>query len=247
MPPPALPALAPMLQKLQRRSTFTSQECDALLELPFRLMHMEAGAYLLREGDIPKNCCVLLSGMAYRHKLAKDGSRQILSIHFAGDLLGLDQGLLELADHNVQSLSRVDVGFTPYQAILDLGLAFPNIARALSRATFVDASISREWIVNVGRRNARQRIAHLICELVVLQDDGGSGKSRRIEWLLTQEQLGDATGLTPVHVNRTLQELRAAGLIRSDRHALTILDWTALQDVGGFTRSYLHLPMARAA
>ena len=237
-------ALAPLLYKLQRRSTFRATETDALLGLPIRRQALDASAYLVREGEVPKSCCVLLSGFVYRHKLARNGSRQILAIHFKGDLLGLNHELLSAADHSIQCLSRAEVAFIRHEDISAMAAEFPNIGRALWRETLVEASVVREWIVNVGQRNARERIAHLLCELALRQDIEADPASRSIDWPLTQEQLGDATGLTAVHVNRTVQGMRAAGLISTDRHSVTILDWAALQHAGAFNRTYLHLPDA---
>lgn len=242
----AFQPLMPLLDKLRRRSTFSAEESDALLAIPHRASAIQPGAYLFRDGDVPQGYGVLLAGSLYRQKFARDGSRQILAVHLAGDLLGLDQGTLAAHDYSLQSLSRADVAFISHQAMLDLVVAFPNIAQALWRETIVDASIGREWFVNIARLSARGRVAHLICELATRQDAAMLDDST-IDWPLTQEQLGDATGLTPVHVNRTLQAMRATGLISSQRHALTILDWAALRDAGDFNPAYLHLPIAIAA
>lgn len=239
MPDVDAPTLATLVHHLQARSTLSAEERGALLSLPFRPSHDQAGSYLIRVGDPPSHCCVLLSGSAYRHKLAGDGARQILAIHFAGDPLGLGLGLLEASEHSVQTISPCHVAHIPHRAIVDIADRFPNIARAFWRESLVEASIAREWIVSLARGSARKRVAHLICELAIRQstrmEDGTT-----IDLPLTQEQVGDATGLTSVHVNRTMQEMRGAGLIRTDKRALTILEWTQLQEVGEFSRGYLH-------
>lgn len=245
MPATPLPTLTPLLEKLQRRSILTTEESDALLAIPYRTSVLHPGAYLFRDGDVPQNCSVLLSGSVYRQKVSRDGARQILAVQFAGDLLGLDQSSLHVCDYSIQSLSHAEVAFVSHRAIIDVLSAFPNIAAALWRESFIEASIAREWFVNIARRSALGRVAHLICELAVRQD-AAMLDDRRIDWPLTQEQLGDATGLTPVHINRTLQAMRATGLISSERHVLTILDWAALRDAGDFNPAYLHLPAARA-
>ena len=235
--------LAPLLEHLSRRSSFTSAEADALLALPVRLARPGPGAYLVREGDASSHYCVLLSGFAYS---TGEGARQILAVHIKGDLIGWDGGLLECADFSAQVLSPATVAYIPRQAIVDLTLAHPNIGRALWRELLVDASVAREWIVNVGQRSARQRIAHLLCEVKVRQERGAGDPQPVVDWPLTQEQLGDATGLTAVHVNRTMQGMRGAGLIRTARHSVTVLDWNALQAEGDFSRAYLHLPATHA-
>jgi CRP-like cAMP-binding protein len=235
-------ALAPVVAKLTRRSPLDPVEIDALLALPHRLMDKDAASYLVREGDRALDCVALLSGFAHRSKTTGAGGRQILSIHLRGDLLDLQNGLLARADHSVQALSAVKVAFIPYRAILDLAAAYPAIARALWRDTLVDGSIFREWIVNVGRRDARQRISHLLCELAVRQEAAGLCQAPRYEWPMTQEQIGDATGLTPVHVNRTLQGMRSRGLLSTDKRSVTITNWPKLQAEGDFNRAYLHEP-----
>lgn len=233
-------ALTPMVSKLSRYSQLGPVETQALLDLPHRLATSDAGSYLVREGDRSDNCVLLLSGFVYRSKIAGSGSRQILSIHLRGDLVDLQNSLLGEADHNVQTLTGAEVAYIPQQALLDVADAHPAIARALWRDTLVDGSIFREWILNVGQRNARQRISHLLCELTLRQKEAGLSEGPRYEWPMTQEQLGDATGLTSVHVNRTLQAMRKDGLIDTGPRTVTIPNWPALQRAGDFGRAYLH-------
>lgn len=240
MPTPQPNALAPMIRKLSTRSQLGSAETQALLGMPQRLAAADSGSYLVREGDISDDCALLLSGFVYRSKIAGSGARQILSIHVRGDLIDLQNSLLGEADHNVQALTQVQIAYIPQQAILRVAGAYPAVARALWRDTLVDGSIFREWILNVGQRNARQRISHLLCELTLRQEEAGLCEGPRYEWPMTQEQLGDATGLTSVHVNRTLQGLRKDGLIHMRNRSVTIVDWAGLQREGDFSRAYLH-------
>lgn len=247
MPTPDPNVLAPMVHKLTKRSRLGSAETQALLGLPYRLATSDAHSYLVREGDKSGVCVLLLSGFVYRSKIAGSGTRQILSIHLRGDLVDLQNSLLDTADHNVQALTRADVAYIPQQAILNVAEAFPAVARALWRDTLVDASVFREWILNVGQRDARQRISHLLCEITLRQEEAGLCEGPTYEWPMTQEQIGDATGLTSVHVNRTLQAMRKDGLISTGSHAVTIKDWRALQAAGDFNRAYLHQDAALAA
>jgi CRP-like cAMP-binding protein len=142
MPTSNVQPLAMMLGKLKRRSTFTADETAALLGLPFRLAALNAASYIVREGDDPQYCCVILSGSVYRHKTALNGARQILAIHFRGELVGVNHGLLAAADHSIQTLSAADVAFIPHGALLNVAAEFPNIARALWRETLVEASVA---------------------------------------------------------------------------------------------------------
>lgn len=234
--------LAPMLDKLTRRSPLGPAETNAILALQYRLADVDPGTYLVREGNKVKNCCLLLWGFVYQSKITGSGSRQIVSIHLRGDLVDLQNTLIEDADHNVQALTHAQVAYIPCQAILNLTEAYPAIGRALWLDTLVDASMAREWILNIGQRNARQRIAHLLCELALCQEAAGICKAPDYELPMTQEQIGDATGLTSVHVNRTLGTLRADGLISTDGRKVTIKDWSGLRSAGDFSKGYLHQP-----
>lgn len=231
-----------MLRRLRSRASISSDEGEALLALPHRLSLLDAGAYIVREGDRAEKCCALLGGFVYRHKVVGSGARQILSVHVSGDVVDLQNSLLDRADHNVQTLTRAEVALIPRQAILDLCGRYPAIAHALWVDTLVDASVSREWIANVGRRTARQRIAHLFCEIALRQESAGLCERPHYAWPMTQEQVGDATGLTSVHVNRVLQGMRADRWISTTKNSVTITDWDDLQEAGDFNRSYLHLP-----
>jgi CRP-like cAMP-binding protein len=241
-PPPhfARQTLNPMLRKLERRGRLAQADRDALLALPHHVRRVAAGAHLVRDGDRPDHCCALLSGFAFRHKITGDGGRQIMAIHMEGDFLDLQNALLPVSDHNVQVLTDAEIVFVPRDAIRELALAHPAIALALWIDTLVDASIFREWVVNVGRRDARARIAHMLCEFSVRLEAAGLASDHRYELPMTQEQLADAVGLTSVHVNRILRQLGEQGLISRNRRAIVIEDWPRMRDVGDFNDRYLH-------
>jgi CRP-like cAMP-binding protein len=183
---------------------------------------------------------MLIHGFAFRQKILSDGSRQILSFHIPGEFLDLQNCLLEVADHNVQALSRCLVAIIPKELLLQVMSARPAVRQAIWLDSLLDASVFREWIANVGRRDAKQRIAHLLCELALRLKVAGIGAGPTFDFPLTQEQIADATGLTAVHTNRTLQALRRSGLISLTASKLTILDWDALAGAGDFNERYLH-------
>jgi len=185
-------------------------------------------------------CTVLLQGFAYRQKILSDGSRQIISFHIPGEFLDVQNCLLEVADHNVQALTRCLVAVVSKELLLQVMSDRPAVRQAIWLDSLLDASVFREWVVNVGRRDARQRIAHLLCELALRLKAAGLGEGPLFDFPLTQEQIADATGLTAVHTNRTLQALRRAGLINLTASKLTILDWDALAEAGDFSERYLH-------
>jgi CRP-like cAMP-binding protein len=233
--------LAPMLRKLSKWSVLSEEDSQAVLDLPYQTRSIARGNYIVRDGDQPTRSCMILSGYAYRHKVVGNGGRQILSVHMKGDLVDLQNSLLRTADHSVQALTDAVVAFIPVQAIREIAFARPSVGMAMWYDTLVDASIHREWNANVGRRDARARIAHLLCEFGVRLQDAGLGNLCSYELPMTQEELADATGITPVHVNRTLKGLDKEGLLDRTLRSVTITDWDMLANVGDFSPDYLHI------
>jgi len=201
---------------------------------------LDAQSYSVREGDRPDRCAVLVSGYAFRHKVTGNGERQIMSINIPGEALDFQNLFLEESDHNVQMLTRAAVAEVPQHAMEQLALTQANVARAIFINTLVEASIFREWTLNIGRRDSRSRIAHLLCEFAYRLSLQGLEPSGDYELPMTQEQLADATGLTAVHVNRVLKGLQAEGLIDRNRRTVSFPDWKRLRDVGDFNARYLH-------
>jgi CRP-like cAMP-binding protein len=229
------------VRRLETRAPIDEAGKRALLALPYSYRTLEPATYVLREGEPPQACALLLSGFAYRHKVTGDGERQILSVHMSGEFLDLQNSFLAVADHNVQALTRVDVALIPVDALRRLVDEHPQVGRAMWIDTLIDASIFREWMVNVGRRDSLSRLAHLLCEFALRLEAASLAADRRYELPMTQEQIADATGLTPVHVNRVLKELGRLGLIERNKRAVTIADWEGLRAVGDFSTRYLHL------
>lgn len=232
-----------LVERWSKHSKLSDADRNALLGLPFARKSFGRDAYIVRQGQKATDCCLLLKGFAYRQKLIRNGSRQIISFHVPTEFVDLQNGLLAVADHNVQCLDGCEVALFPRKALMELAEQSPGIRLAMWVDTLIDASIFREWVVNVGRRDSRARIAHLLCELVVRLDGIGANHHGTYDFPITQEQLADATGLTPVHTNRTLQGLRKAGLIQLGSKSLKVLDWEKLRDVGDFDELYLHSQM----
>ena len=230
-----------VIRRLARRAPLGEEDRQAVRALPFSCRTMEPASYVVREGDRPANCVLLLDGFAYRHKVTGGGERQILSLHMAGEFLDLQNTLLGVADHNVQILTRSEVATVPVAALQELAETHPAVGRAMWVDTLVDAAIFREWLVNVGRRDSISRLSHLLCEYALRLQEAGLGDAYGYILPMTQEQLADAVGLTPVHVNRVLKELGRLGLIDRQKRSVTILDWGRLQAIGDFNSRYLHL------
>ena len=229
------------VRRLESRSRLAEEDRNAIRALPFTFRTLDPAAYMVREGEEPETCNLLLSGFAFRHKVTGAGERQILSVHLAGEFLDLQNGFLAVADHNVQALTRVEVAGVPVPALQRLADAYPRVARAMWIDTLIDAAIFREWLVNVGRRDSTSRIAHILCELALRLREAGLSERDGYQLPMTQEQLADAVGLTPVHVNRVLQALGRDGLITREKRAIAITDWDGLRRVGDFSTRYLHM------
>jgi CRP-like cAMP-binding protein len=232
--------LAPLVRRWSKRIDLSHEDRQAILTLPFRLEIFAKDAYVMREGHQPAECTLLLRGFAYRQKLLSDGGRQIIAFLVPTEFADLPANVLGTADHNVQSLSRSEVAIIPRSALLDLWHARPAVRMAIWMDTLIDAAIVREWVVNVGRRDSRARIAHLLCEIASRLHVAGARDGEMFDFPVTQEQLADATGLTPVHTNRMLQTLRREGLIQLTSGSLRILDWQGLREAADFDDLYLH-------
>ena len=234
--------LEPLVHKLAYRAELNAEDRAAILALPFTLKTMERGQYIVRERELATQSCVMLSGYSIRSKVVATGDRQIVAIHMKGECLDLQNSLLKVADHSVQMLTPGKVALIPRDEIIRLTLERPRVGHAMWVDTLVDGSIFREWIANVGRRDARTRVAHLLCEFAVRLKSAGLGDETGYELPMNQEQLADATGLTSVHINRTLKALDRDGLIdRANPRAIRIGDWRKLADVGDFDSNYLHM------
>jgi CRP-like cAMP-binding protein len=229
-----------VVRRLESRTKLDGEDRAAIRALPLTYRTLEPAAYIVREGEAAEVCVLLLAGFAYRHKVTGDGERQIMSVHMPGEFLDLQNSLLGCADHNVQTLTRCEVASVPVSALRTLADERPRVGRAMWIDTLIDSAIFREWIVNVGRRDSISRISHLLCEFALRLEAAGLAEHRSYELPMTQEQIADCTGLTPVHVNRVLKELGRQGLISRDKRAVQILDWNRLQHIGDFNTRYLH-------
>jgi len=239
-------ALEPMLRKLRLWARLDASDEQALMELPHDIVTIGKQRTLVNEGDLVTHCWLMISGFCVRYKIVGDGGRQIVSVHMLGDLVDLQNALLGVADHGVQALTECEMAKIPIEAIRRLTDRRPKVKDALWYDTLVDGSIFREWVANVGRRDSKTRIAHLLCEFALKLDAVHMGEQLNYELPMTQEQLADATGLTPVHVNRMLQTLAKEGLIeRVTSKSVVIGNWQRLAEAGDFDRSYLHLDAAQ--
>ena len=202
---------------------------------------------LIREGEKPKAVNLVLQGWACRYKQLPNGRRQTVHFFIPGDLCDANVFILDQMDHGIASITQLrygEIGAAEFEAIMARS---PTLTRALWLNELVNASVAREWVANVGQRSAIERIAHVFCEMFVRLESLGLTEGTSCDWPLTQSDLADATGLTPVHVNRTLQLLRSQGLIELRGRRLLVHDLDGLKRLSMFNPNYLHLEGHRQA
>lgn len=232
-------SLERLLRKLEQFGPLEDEDRKALLGLPVSFKPVEAGAVVTAEGEPLTRCAVLLRGFGYRHRLLKSGSRQVVAIHVPGDVPDLRDALLGFASSTMQMLTPGEIAFLPRSALRRLMRERPTVLDAFWHETLVDGAISSEWIANLGRRDAHARIAHLLCEFITRLRAAGLSGDDGYDLPMTQEQIADATGLTAVHVNRTLQSMRKSGLIHGRGRSISWVDWDRLRDAAEFDPAYL--------
>ncbi|CCE07982.1 putative transcriptional regulatory protein, Crp/Fnr family [Bradyrhizobium sp. STM 3843] len=206
-----------------------------------RVRSFAARADVAREGEKPKDVHLILAGWACRYKQLDDGRRQILSFLLPGDICDLNVFILEEMDHSIGTITPVTIADLPREFFDDINAEHPRIAAAFWWETLVAAAIQREWTTNLGQRTALERMAHLLCEIFYRLQLTGLTEQNTCEFPLTQSDLAEATGLSKVHVNRTLQDMRAGELIVLKGKILMLPELDRLMSTGLFNAKYLHL------
>jgi CRP-like cAMP-binding protein len=234
-------SLTRLIRKLESITSLSDDDRQAILDLPVRITELRADADIVREGDRPSQCCLLVEGFLCRYKTLPDGKRQILAFYISGDIPDLLSLHLEVMDHSIAAITPSRVAFIPHDALRRLTKENPRVAGAFWRDTLVDASVFREWIVNVGSREAYSRIAHLLCEIFARLKAVGLAKANAFDFPVTQSEIGQATGLSTVHVNRSVMQLRGDGLIILEKNRCTIPNLARLEQAAMFDPAYLHL------
>jgi CRP-like cAMP-binding protein len=233
--------LNPFIQKLGRRFVLSGAEEKALTGASERLRDVQARTALILEGDVPDHVHLIQKGFACRYKVLPDGGRSIVAFLIPGDFCDLNVSILGRMDHCIGAISSCDVVRIPRSVMNELSGNYPILSRALQWAGLVDEAILREWLVCMGRRSADKQVAHLFCEFLIRLQEVGLATENSYHFPLTQADLGDATGLSNVHVNRVLQELRGLKLVVFKERRVTLPNVAAIQSYAGFNPNYLHL------
>jgi len=236
-----------LLRRLERFTRLSGDEAAVARDLTQRTRLVPAHSDIVREGESPGDVRLIVSGWACRYRMLEDGRRQIISLLLPGDLSDIHAAAFARMDHSIGALTDVHLAEIPHDRIEQAMLARPTIRRALRLDMLAKAAIQREWTVSLGQRTAFERIGHLFCELYLRLDAAGLAAGTSCEMPITQTDLADLTGITPVHVNRTLQDLRARGLITLKGRVLDIPDFARLAHDVLFSPDYLHLDERRHA
>ena len=238
MPPNLTSAL---ITKLTVSNVLDNEDVEALRRLPVHQREFKAREAIVSDGQRPHECCLIGDGFAFRSKTTSEGQRQVLSLHIPGEVPDLQSLHLKVMDHDLTTLTPCTLGFIPHAAVMSLTKERPNVAAALWRETLIDAAIFREWLLSLGRRSADARMAHLLLELHRRLEAVGRAREWEFELPVTQADLGDCLGLSTVHVNRVLQQLRKEDLIEVQRTNFRLVDPQKLEALAEFDPTYLHL------
>ncbi|MEY9237024.1 CRP-like cAMP-binding protein [Bradyrhizobium japonicum] len=231
---------AALVRRLRTSSGISDDDVKEIEALPIAVRQYPADTPVVRDGERATNCCLIADGFCARSKTISSGRRQILSIHIPGEIPDLMSLFLHVMDHDLSTLAPCTLGFISLETLRKLHQRSPSVAEMFWRDTLIDAAMFREWIVNVGQRPAPARLAHVMIELrerlrVIGRLDGNS-----FEMPLTQEQIGEALGITGVHANRVIKQLRQEGIVELHRGRVTVLDERKFLDLADFDGRYLH-------
>lgn len=229
-------------RKLAHHADFSRAERDALDRLLGRdVRTLKGRSLLVEEGAAPTEISVILSGWACRYTHVPNGRRQIVAFYLPGDVCDFNVFMMTAFDQSIAAIDGARVAGIGRAALSELSKAHPRISRALWWESFAATAIQREWLINIGQRNAKQRVAHLLCELIRRLDAAGRDEGGICDVPLSQADIADACAMTAVHTNRTLQALRKMGLATLHHGRLTVPDRAALHDFAGFDPAYLQL------
>lgn len=229
------------LAKLRKRDDISAEEEQAVRALVADVQDVPADKVFIKQDKPLEVSTLLLDGIVCRYKDLKDGRRQIAQLHVAGDFVDLHSFTLKRLDHNLLTLTDCRIGLVPHERLLDMTERFPHLTRVYWLMSNIDAAMSREWELSLGRRDAAAKVAHLFCEMYIRLGVVGMCEGNTCPFPLIQTEIAECVGLTPVHVNRTLQEMRRQGLVELKAKRLVIPDFQRLKDVAEFNPNYLYL------
>jgi len=237
-----VPRHSPRLEgtRLWASRFLSHEERDALENAVVSARVVNANTDLVREGEGTDTLFIVAEGWACRYSTTREGGRQLPALLVPGDVGNLDSLMFDRLDYGVRTLAQATIVAMPRDRALALAAQHPGIARTFTWLALVENAILSKWALSLGRRSAKERLAHLLCELSV-RLDAEHGNESRFAFPLTQEQVADTLGLTSVHVNRTMQQLRTEGLVMTANRTMTLPDTARIRQISGFDPRYLHI------
>ncbi len=237
---PSDPIRAALVRRLRISSNISDDDLREIETLPVTVRHMPAETPVVRDGERATSSCLIADGFCARSKTIASGRRQILSLHIPGEIPDLMSLFLHVMDHDLTTLTPCTLAFINHETLQRLHRRRPSVAEMFWRDTLIDAAMFREWIVNVGQRPAPARLAHVMIELRERLRVIGAVEGDSFEMPLTQEQIGEALGITAVHANRVIKQLRQEGVVEVQRGRVTVLDERKFLQLADFDGRYLH-------
>jgi CRP-like cAMP-binding protein len=230
-----------LIRRIELRDRMSEEEKRTLLAAIGPERELGPNTDILREGDRPTECTLLLEGYTLRQQTLGEGGRQITAIHIPGDFVDLHSFLIKTMDHSITTLTPCRVAGVQHRALREISDRHPHLARLLWLLTLIDAAIHRRWLTAMGRQSALGNTAHLLCEMYVRQKEVLQMVDTTFQMPLTQSKLADTLGLSAVHTNRIVRELRESGFVEWQGNRVTIRDWSGLRELGEFDPTYLSM------
>lgn len=231
----------PLIASLERRDALSDEERQVLRDLPWRLKRFGDSEEIVAEAARPTESCLLVDGIAARSRHLANGNRQLTALHVSGDFVDLHGFFLKVMDHAVVALTPVTVAFVAHRDVQRLATDMPHLGRMLFMMVAIDAAIQRNWIACMGRMEPIRHLAYMVCEVYKRLEIVGRVENGSFDFPLTQAEIADLVGLSIVHTNRTLQDLRATGLMTWKGNRVVIHDWDGLAKLADFDPTYLNL------
>jgi CRP-like cAMP-binding protein len=229
-----------VLRRLSAHLLVPEEVSNLLGNLPVTVKNVPPNQCIVREGDAPTHVSVVLDGYLYRHKMVNGSQRQIMSFLVPGDMPDLQCLFLKKLDHSLSALGPAVVGFVPLAAVRDAAQDSVALNQVFWHQTLIDAAIFQEWVINLGQRDALTRVSHVLCELHLRLKVVGLAREDRFSIPWIQADLADACGISTVHANRVVQELRRLGVVEWDTKRIRIVNGAELAKLGDFRADYLH-------
>lgn len=233
-------AIRALIHRLESVGTLSAAARDVIAALPLTERSHLKGEEIVADGEVSTHCCLVVSGYVYRSKLLPSGSRQIFSLHMLGDIPDLHSLHLPKMDHNLAAMSDSRVAYIAHSEINKALEQAPELIGLFWRTTLIDSAAFRAWLLMLGQADASTRMAHLFCEMFTRAAMAGLAEGSSFPLPLTQNDLADYLGISLVHANRTLQDLRSSGVLEFQHQTATILRWNELRAMGQFDPAYLH-------